>query len=349
MALTEIGGLEHLRLMELPEPRPGPDDVLLRVATVAANRQDLNTILGRFPNPDLRFPHVLGLDPAGVVIEVGDRVTDLAPGQRVVVKPPIGCLACPACLAGEDDACDRLRSVGVHRPGGQAELVAVPASNAFPIPDGIPFAQATALAHSFPVALTLLRRAGLTSEDRLFVTGAGGAIGAAVVQLARRAGARVIAGVGNAPAEAWLRSLSSDLAPEAVIDYRAGPAFADDLRERLSPGVSLHVETTADPLVWTESLRALARRARAAVVGAHAGPVVEVDLNWLFRQRVSIVGCSGSTRAAFSDVLALAGARAIRPRIDSELPLEDAAMAYRRLMGRQNGGKVVLRVTTLAD
>lgn len=113
-------------------------------------------------------------------------------------------------------------------------------------------------------------------------------------------------------------------------------------------GVSVHVETTADPALWAEALRSVARRARIAVIGAHAGPVVELDLNWLFRQRVSVVGCSGSNLAAFADSIRLAGEGAITPRIDSELPFTEAATAYRKLGRRENRGKVILRVADLA-
>ena len=95
----------------------------------------------RHPVP---LPHILGIDPAGVVVAHGAAVSDPPIGTRVVVKPAIACGTCATCLAGEDDACPSAANVGVHRAGGMAEYVAVPASNAFPIPDGVGFAEATA-------------------------------------------------------------------------------------------------------------------------------------------------------------------------------------------------------------
>lgn len=338
MAVDELGGLDRLRPTGLPVPRPDPDEVLLRVATVAVNRQDLVTMAGRFPNPHLRLPHVPGLDPAGVVAAVGSAVTRVVVGDRVVVKPPIGCGTCALCLAGEDDACPDLRSVGVHRQGGLAEYVAIPQRNVFRIPDGVGFAQASAAAHSFPVALTMLRRMGVTADDTLLVPGAAGNIGAATVQLARLLGARVIAAVGAPERVAVVRALGV----EEVIDYGTTPAFAPLVRALVPEGVTVHVETSSDPALWAEALRAVGRRARIAVIGAHAGPMVGLDLNWLFRQRISIIGCSGSSLACFGEILGMLADGRIAPVIDLVVPLDQAPVAYRRLMGRDHHGKSIV-------
>ncbi|MFN8518510.1 MAG: alcohol dehydrogenase catalytic domain-containing protein [Chloroflexota bacterium] len=217
MAIDALGGVDRLALRELPRPEPAADEVLVRVATVGINRQDIITMAGRFPNPHLRLPHVPGLDPAGSVAAVGAAVTRVAVGDRVVAKPPIGCGSCELCRSGEDDACPDLRSIGVHRPGGLAEYVALPERSVFRIPDGVTFGEATAAAHSLPVALTLLRRVGVTPADTVLVTGASGAIGWAVVQLVRVLGARAIAAVGGAAHADAIRPAE----PFAIVDYAA--------------------------------------------------------------------------------------------------------------------------------
>ena len=347
LLLEALGGLDHLVLGELPVPAPAEGEVLIRVATVGANRQDVVTASGRFPNPDLVLPHVLGMDPAGIVVAVGAGVTEPALGTRVVVKPGIACGACARCQVGEDDGCDRQKQVGVQRRGGMAACVAGPARNAFLRPAGLSFADATALAHCLPVALTALRRVGLRAGERVFITGAGGALGAAAVQAAALLGALVIAGVGGRAGIDWLEGLPTQLRPVAIVDYSAEPSFGARIREVAPAGVDVLVETAGAPAVWSEALHQVARHGRVAVLGAHAGPVAEVNLNWLFRQRVSIVGCSGSSAAAFREAFELAGAGSAVPRIDSILPLEDARAAFHRLSGRQNGGKVVLRVADL--
>lgn len=344
ITLTELGSLDGIVPADVAVPSVTPGEVLIRVATVAVNRQDLNLIFGRFSVPGFELPHVLGLDPAGVVAAVGEGIKDIEPGDRVVVKPPIACTECTACQKGEDDACERNRSIGIHRAGGMAEFVSVPRRNVFALPANVNMATATAFSHSFPVALTLLQRIGATAADSVLVSGASGAVGSAVVQLAKAQGATVIAGVSSQAGADWLRALPPNVAADHVIDLAATPEFAPRVREQVPTGVSVYVETASEPTVWSEALRSVARGGRIAVVGAHGGPRVEVDNNWLFRQRVSIIGCSGSTRAAFERSLELLGQGDIAPHIDSVVPLGEAASAYARLRSRNNQGKIVLRV-----
>jgi NADPH:quinone reductase-like Zn-dependent oxidoreductase len=342
MVLTALGGPEHLAAASLPVPRPGPDEVLIEVRTVAANRQDTYTMLGWANRREpIRFPHVLGIDPAGVVVATGEAVPGFPVGDRVVVKPSISCGVCRFCLAGEDDACASLTNIGVHRQGGMAEYVAVPHRNVFPIPDGVSFAEATAISHSFPVALTMMRdRGGVRADDTVLVTSAAGAIGSAAVQLARIHGATVIAAAGGAERLAWVRELGPDLA----IDYRESPSFGADILRFAPGGTSLYVESAGDPAIWREATRTIARRGRIVVCGSHGGPIVELDLSWLFRTRVSVIGSSGSSLAAYRDILGLAGAGRLRANIHAILPLEKAREAYATVLARRNRGKVILEV-----
>jgi NADPH:quinone reductase-like Zn-dependent oxidoreductase len=341
MALTAFGGPENLQRAALPVPVPEPHEVLIGVRTVAANRQDTYTMRPNAARGPARLPHVLGIDPAGVVVAVGEAVRGFERGERVVVKPSISCSRCRFCLAGEDDACENLRTVGVHRWGGMAEYVAVPMRNVFRIPDNISFAEATANSHSFPVALTMLReRARITAQDVVLVTSAAGAVASAAVQLARQHGARVIAAAGGAERVERARTMGAN----EVVDYHALPAFAEAVRQLAPDGVSLYVETAGAPTVWREALKTLGRRARVTVCGSHGGPVVELDLNWLFRTRVSVIGCSGSSLAAYRDVLELARAGRIQSNIHALMPLERAREAFEILLGHENRGKIVLEV-----
>lgn len=342
IALTAFGSADNLEEVRLPVPVPAPGEVLVRVHTVAANRQDTFTMRGlaqaRHPVP---LPHVLGIDPAGVVVALGAGVNTLAIGDRVVAKPSIACGDCPDCRSGDDDACPRAQNIGVHRPGGMAEYVAYPAQNAFRIPDALTFAEATAAAHSFPVALQLMRdRAGLRAGETVLVTGAAGAIGSAAVQLAKVLGARVIAAAGGEAKAAYARTLGADL----VIDYAATPAFGSLVRAAAPDGVDLYVESAGNPAIWKEALTTLGRRGRAAVCGSHAGPEVALDLNWLFRMRASVLGGSGASLATQRDALDLVAAGRLRPHVDRVLPLAAAREAFGVLARRENLGKVVLEV-----
>jgi acryloyl-coenzyme A reductase len=342
VVITAIGGPDVLEVVELPTPSPAANEVLIEVRTVAANRQDLFTMTGQANVRELRLPHTPGIDPAGVVAAVGDAVTNVAVGDRVVVKPAVACGRCEFCLAGEDDACARLENIGVHRPGGMAQYVVVPSSNVFHIPPNLGYGAATAIAHSFPVALHLLRaRAQLRPDDVVLVTGAAGAIGSAAVQLAKLHGATVVAAVGGRDRAEIARQLGADL----VVDYGARPAFSPEIRAAFPNGVSLYVEPAGNPAIWNEAVKAVGRRGRIAICGSHAGPRVELDLSWLFRNRVTIHGCSGSTIAAVGEVIELAAAGRIRPAIDSRQPLADVRSAFQRLLARENRGKVILDVS----
>jgi acryloyl-coenzyme A reductase len=342
--ITRLGGPEVLVLDSIPVPEPAAGEVLIEVHTVAANRQDVFTMHGKANMRELRLPHTPGIDPAGVVAALGDGVPDLRAGDRVVVKPAIACGNCSFCDAGEDDACQNLANVGVHRPGGMAEYVSVPRSNVFAIPDRLSDPEATASAHSFPVALLLLERAGLTPEDVVLVSGAAGAIGSATIQLAKLQGATVVAAVGGEDRAGIVRDLGADL----VIDYGASPTWSGQVREAFPDGVSVYVEPAGNPAIWDEALKAVGRRGRVAVCGAHAGPIVSLDLAWLFRNRVTVLGCSGSTRASVARALDLLAEGALRPPVDSVRPIEEVRAAFERLIARQNRGKVVLQVAPSA-
>ncbi len=341
LILREFGGPDVLLLESVPRPTPLAHEVLIEVATVAVNRQDVYTLAGRANVAQLALPHIAGNDPAGTVAEVGSAVTTLSVGDSVVVKPAIACGTCDWCQGGEEASCARLESVGVHRWGGFAEYVAVPASNVFPIPARVTFAEATALAQSAPVALHMLReRAQLAASDVVLVTSAAGAIGSSAVQLAKLADATVIAAAGGGERAEYARSLGAD----HVIDYRAEPEFASTVRGLAPSGVSVYIESAGNPPVWSEALKTLGRRARVVVCGSHAGPVVEVDLNWLLRTRVSILGSSGSTAAGFAEVLDHAGAGRLRANVDSIRPVAEFRSAFERILTRGNRGKVILEL-----
>jgi NADPH:quinone reductase-like Zn-dependent oxidoreductase len=340
MALTTFGGPNGIVDTRLPIPTAADDEVLIRVHTVGVNHQDVFTMTGRAQRGGTTLPHVMGIDPSGVVAAVGSAVADVAVGDRVVVKPPVSCGECAYCTAGLDDSCTRLRNVGVHRHGGHAEYVAVPERSVFSISNGLSHAEATAIAHSFPVALQMLERVALTEGDVVLVVGASGAIGSAAVQLAKDRGAFVIGAASSPQRAASVVGFGADVA----IDYGSTPRFAADVAAMAPDGVSVYVDPMSNPAVWAESLKTLRLRARVVVCGSHGGPIVELDNNWLFRTRVMIVGSSGSTQRGMRQILDLAAAGRIVANIDSIRPLGEIRLAYQRLMSRRNLGKIVLTV-----
>jgi NADPH:quinone reductase-like Zn-dependent oxidoreductase len=196
------------------------------------------------------------------------------------------------------------------------------------------------MAHSFPVALQMLERVALTEDDVVLVVGASGAIGSAAVQLAKGRGAFVIGAASSPQRAAKVAGLGADV----TIDYGSTPRFAAEIARTAPDGVSVYIDPVSNPAVWAEALKTLRIRGRVAVCGSHGGPIVEIDNNWLFRTRVTIIGSSGSTQRGMRQILDLAAAGQIVPNIDSIRPLADIRSAYDRLLARRNLGKIVLTV-----
>src|ERR1043166_5912151 len=179
LVLREFGEPEVLRCEEVETPAPAPGEVLVQVHSVSVNRTlDLVVREGKYP-AEIKRPLVLGVDPAGIVVAVGEGVANLPAGARVAVVSMIACGACSYCREGEEANCTKSRHIGVHRWGGYAEYVAVPAKNAYVIPDNVAFSDATVITRHFPMAFNLLvNKAEVQSGEWVLIMGAAGALGA---------------------------------------------------------------------------------------------------------------------------------------------------------------------------
>ena len=336
-----FGGPEVLTKGEVPCPDLGPLEVLVKVETVGVNHIDLATMRGEGLARSVQPGQILGIDPAGRVVDVGPGVTAHQVGDRVVVRPVVPCGSCRWCVDGKDDSCDELVFVGIHRQGGFAEFVAIPESNVYSIPGNLAFSEASAFSHSFPVALQMLReRAKVCDGETVLVTGAAGAVGAAAVQLAKHFGARVIAAAGSSDRAGWCLTLGADL----VIDYGTSPQFAGEIREFSPDGVDVCIETTGSADLWSQLSSVAAKRGRVVGCGGHVGGQIPLDLFWLFRARVTVMGSAASTRAAFVDALALLAKQEVVAPVDRLVPFAEFRSAFDLLGDRNRIGKVVLEV-----
>ena len=342
--MVGFGGTEVLRKVEVPDPCVGPREVLVKVETVGVNHIDLATMRGEGLARDVQPGQILGIDPAGTVIGKGVEVSDYVVGDRVVVRPVVSCGSCHWCIDGLDDSCDEMIFVGVHRPGGFAEFIAVPESNIHAIPNGLEFAEASVFSHSFPVALQMLReRAQVREGETVLVTGASGAVGAAAVQLAKHAGARVIAAAGSNDRAGWCLALGADL----IIDYGAVPKFAGRIRDFVPDGADVCIETTGSSDLWGQVAPSMAKRGRVIGCGGHVGGQVDLDLFWLFRTRATVMGSAASTRAAFVDALGAFSEEGMTAPIHRLVPFSEFHSAFELLRDRNRIGKVVLEVSQL--
>lgn len=340
--LRTFGGPAGYGIEDWPDPEPGPGEVLVRVAAVCVNRTDVHVIMRTNVGRTATVPHVGGLDPAGVVAAVGDGVNPALVGTRVVARPMIPCLACRFCTGGNEAGCERPVYIGVHRPGGFAELVALPARAVYPVPEGVDLVTAAAAAHSVPIVVHLLESVGSVGPaDRVLVVGAAGGLGIAAVRLARHLGADVIA---LASTEARLEAALAAGAGAAV-SSAAPEGLAGRIRDATGGlGVTVAVDNVGDPGLWPEVVASLDKGGRILSCGAHAGGHVALDLNLFYRMQLRLLSTAGTTDAEFRRALELVASGAVEPGVDGVRPLEGIVRAFEDLLARRNTGRIVLGV-----
>lgn len=192
IVLDEWGG--SLSLESVPDPTPGPDEVVVDVRACGVTRTVENAIHGGLADDPSLTPRIPGHEFAGVVEAVGDGVTDVGVGDRVLAYFYLVCGRCDACRAGEANRClDFGGWYGVDRDGAYAERAVLPADNALPLPDGASFAEGAIAADGLATPLHVCRRAGVDDADVVLVIGAAGRIGVHLCQLAAARGATVVA------------------------------------------------------------------------------------------------------------------------------------------------------------
>jgi NADPH:quinone reductase-like Zn-dependent oxidoreductase len=335
----EHGGPERLEFVDIPEPIAGPGEVRVRMRAAAFNRLDRFTLAG-IPGVTIERPHVLGSDGSGTVDALGEGTTGFQPGQRVLLNPGLWDGTCDACRRGQESQCRAYRILGEHTQGAATEFVVVPARNVHPLPESMTFEQGAAAPLVFQTAWRAMKTVGAVAPgDRVAVIGAGGGAATAVVQVAKLLGATV-AVASRSPAQAErTRSLGAD----AALAFDSADHPLDRVLWAWSEknGVDVIFDSVGAPTI-PRSLRALARGGRIVVIGATAGPSVEVDLRTLFWRQASIRGSTMANAAEFGEVLEQLGRGTLRPVIDSVRPVDRAAEAFARFDAPDLFGKLVV-------
>jgi NADPH:quinone reductase-like Zn-dependent oxidoreductase len=322
---------------DAPDPVLRPGHVRVRVRACALNHLDLWQRRG-LDRVTIPLPHIAGADVAGEVLETGESVRDCRPGQRVMLQPGLSCGVCAACLAGFDNQCPRYDVLGYQSDGGYAEQVVVPAANVIALPASRPFVEAAAFPLTFLTAWHMLfARARLVEGETVLVVAAGSGVGQAAVQIARHAGARVLATAGG---EAD-RARAATLGATDVIDH-----YEDDVVARVRAatdrrGVDVVIEHVGQA-TWERSLRCLARGGRVVTCGATTGHETVLDLRHLFARQLSLLGSYMGTKAELLRAAKLFGAGVFTPVVDRTFPMADAGRAHEFLESSQQFGKVVL-------
>ncbi|KAA9134371.1 NADPH:quinone oxidoreductase family protein [Microbacterium caowuchunii] len=313
---------EVLELVDVPDPVPGPGEVLIRVAAVAANFPDVLLSRGEYQvRPPL--PFTPGIELSGTVVAVGDGVEDLAPGQRVVGS-----------------------GIGVL-----SELAVLPAGDVHPAPDALDDIAAAGLMIAYQTAwFGLHRRGRMRAGDWVLVHAAAGGVGAAAVQLAVAAGARVIGVVGSATKTDVARAAGA----EAVLRRDA-----DDIAARVKEITGGHgADVVFDPVggaAFTASTKCIAFEGRLVVVGFASGEIPQAAANHALVKNYSIDGLHWAlyaqrrpdlVREAHAELTRLAAEGAIRPVVHEVVPFLKAPAAIQLLAGGTTTGRIVIEVGT---
>jgi len=334
------GGNEVLEYGELPEPRPGRGEVLVRLEAVSLNRVDLFTRNG-WPGLKLSFPHVPGVDGAGRVVELGDGVAQFAVGDPVVVYPNLSCGLCEACVAGLDNLCRHWRLLGEHALGTFREYIVLPEENLLRLPEGFPAIEAAAGALVYLTAWhSLITRGRVRPGEVVLVVGASGGVNTASIQIAKFAGATVYV-VGSDPQKL---SIAARLGTDLLIDRsEVGDWSRTAYLAQGRRGVDVVVDNVGAPTMPL-SLRAARKGGRVLTVGDTAGSAVELDNGLIFGKHLTIIGSTMGTRGEFAKVMNLVCEGKLKPVLDRAFPLAEAAAAFARMEAGEQRGKITLAV-----
>ena len=333
--IHEFGGPEVLRYEDVPDPQPRKDQVLVRVKACAMNHLDLWVRKGL---PGVKLPHILGSDIAGEIAEVGEYVSGLRAGQRVLLAPMHFCNRCANCTAGLQNQCREFTVLGNAVDGGNCELIAVPAVNVIPMPDSLDFNQAASVPLVFLTAWHMLvGRAGVRPGQTVLVLGANSGVGIAGIQLAKLFQCTVITTAGDDSKTVKARELGAD---HVINHYQQ--KISDEVRKITNKeGVDIVLEHVG-PATWDESLRSLKPGGALVTCGATTGPQVGFDLRFLFSRQLSILGSYMGTMGELHEVLKHVFTGKLKPVVDRTFPLSEARAAHEYMEKSAMFGKIVL-------
>lgn len=336
---NESGDSDVLHYGDVRDPEPGPGDVIVDVVATALNRLDLVQRQGWFQMPGFSYPHIAGMDVAGVISEVGDEVTEVAVGDRVVIDPSLAGVADNSKLAGRGDLFGELGIIGGTVDGGYAEKCLVPASHVYPVPDEVTLEDAATFPTCHLTASHALFQTGnLQAGETVMVHAAGSGVGVAAVQLARNAGANVLATAGTD--EKCDRTL--DLGVAHVLNNRTGDVVAWSREITSGVGVDLVLDCVGTAL-FGPSLFALGIHGRLVNCGNASGDEATIpSLGYLFHSGISIRGSDPYRPEEFAPAWSEFCSGDYQVAIDSAHPLSDAAEAQHKMLKGDFFGKILL-------
>ncbi|WP_254447968.1 alcohol dehydrogenase family protein [Ruegeria arenilitoris] len=331
-----------------PRPTPGADEVLIRVGACGLNNTDVNTRSGWYSKTvsdattggafetvgqddptwggaPLTFPRIQGADVCGEIVDVGEGVDAERIGQRVITD----CwLRDPADVLNKD----KTGYFGSERDGGFAEFTTIPARNALAVNSPLSDAELATFSCSYSTAEGMLTRARVSNSDTVLIPGASGGVGGALVQLAKRRGARVIAMASEAK-----HADVAQLGPDHIL-----PRAPADLRHALGDEKITVVADVVGGPYWPNLIDVLERGGRYTCSGAIAGPIVEFDLRTFYLRDLTFTGSTVIDQEVMQNLVKYIEADQVKPVLAATYPLKDLKEAQTEFIAKKHTGNIVV-------
>jgi len=340
VVIHEHGGLDKLRIEEVPEPEYSADEILLKVHSAGLNHLDIWVRKSR-GGLDLPKPHIPGSDAAGIVVGAGANVTNVTVGDEVIINPGLSCGCCEFCNRGQQSECISFGIVGMSRPGTFAELLAVPSGNVWPKPSHMSFNEAGAfvLAHLTAWRM-LMTRAQLKPGQTVLIHGIGGGVALSALQLARLAGAEVI--VTSSSDEKLERA--GQIGADHTINYKTVDDVAQHVKDITSGrGVDIAIDTVG-AATWPIDFSAVRRGGKIVLCGVTSDAQAVTNLRTLYWNQLTILGSTMGSDEDLHQMLRAVTKAKLKPIIDSAAKLENIKDATGRMETGEQFGKIVIEV-----
>ncbi len=323
--LRKIG--ERLSIEEIPTPRPGPGDVLLRVRACGIDGTDLKLLDGFGYVPEL--PFVMGHEIAGEVVKCGADVAEFAPGDRVAVYNFVTCGSCLYCRGFREQLCLDMRGiVGIlDLPGGYADYVCLPAQQLIRLPDGLSFEDGATCCDAGMTALRAVDRADVRIGDRVLVIGVGG-VGSVVTQILAASGVEVIAVDTDVAKESWARAQGA----ASFLSLAADDLVAEALHRSAGLGVDRVIDVVGLEDTMRAGFAALRRGGRMVIVG-YTPEALPLPGKELAQNEKEVLGARAGRRDDLRRCLALFGTGKLRSIVRATYPLQRVNEALETLRG----------------
>jgi NADPH:quinone reductase-like Zn-dependent oxidoreductase len=330
-AIFERQGLDNLNVKDVEQPTITDHDVLIKVKSAGVNPIDYLTVSNI---PGIKpLPHIPGAEVAGIIEKVGNHVSTLKEGDKVVVYNSIFDGTCDMCLSGYEMICRNAGILGVITNGGFADYISAAEKNVFKIPDNVQWDVAASLATTTKTPYHALREASLKLNEFLVIFGASGNTGMMAVQFGKKMGAKVIA----VSKDNWIKT---DFGADYIIsDYDKVVEQVKDITQGKMADVvlnSLGVNT------WENSFSCVGLDGRWVTFGGLTGADVKLNIQSLYRKQIKLIGSNGSTRKEFEDVIDMSGK--LKVRVWKRFKLEDAKEALQALFAKERDGRILLDI-----